>query len=196
MLVICPGPSISKYKEQIEKFERPWIAVNNIEGMFSPDYHLWVNKRRYKDHGHKMIGGKPVFGYKFDEKMIEHRPYETVHFMNDYLNEQGFVKINGNTIIGSGMTGGIVAGAWAVMNGATKLFYVGLDGFKEGQQSHLYKENRLSDMGKLMLLQKATFGCLASLSKMVPVKILTPTVYEEYHEDFFNDNDDEDQEEL
>lgn len=182
--IICPGPSITDYGLKVRLLPRPWIAVNNVRG-FDPDYHMWVNKRRYKDHGKHMKHGTPIFGYKFTEDIIKHRPYETVLFQNDYLTRKGSVKIAGETIIGSGMTGAIIAGAWAVIQGAETLIYAGVDGFS-GERSHAYKEKRLSGMGKLLMLQDATFGCFRDLSKLAKVRIATPTVYETWYEGFAN----------
>lgn len=184
-LVICSGSSIVEFKEQIHKFDEKHcpttIGVNNIGDYFIPDYHLWVNKRRYKEHKNKVYPeSKLVLGWKFDEKS-----YDKIKFKNiEYVTEDGQIRIEGDSIYGKALTGGTLAGAYAIMHGAEKLYYVGIDGIAD--RKHCYKERRVDKQDKLEILQKGTAKVLADLNNYVPLKILTPTVYKKYYEDIVN----------
>ena len=189
-LIILPGPSISYNKDKIDLFiekKKPvTIAVNNINKLFIPKYHLFVNRRRYKDH-YKVISpdSKLIVGYKFEEKILKHKPYDMIEFENDYLNCEGDIEIKDDKVCGKGLTGSMIAAGYAILHGCTKLYFVGLDGFEKGKPHHVYKEGRFASYDKLMILQYATELILGRLTKYNPI-VLTPTIYQRYYESIDN----------
>ena len=180
-VILACGPSLREYLEQIAEYIKPTmitVGTNNLDGLFVPDYHVWVNRRRFRKHREKISPkSKLVLGYKFKDK-CDHR----LQFDNDYLNDQGFMDI-GKTIKCAGATVAALAAGFAIQMGAKRITFAGLDGFSGGKLHH-YKEDTIVGMEKLLLLERATHGILRDLNKVAPVKILTPTVYEEYYEGF------------
>jgi len=180
-VILACGPSLREYQKEIQAYIKPTtisVGTNNIDGLFVPDFHVWVNRRRYRKH-HKSVSKKSklVLGYKFKEKA----DYK-LKFENDYLNDKGFMEV-GDTIKCAGATVAMLAAGFAIQMGAKRITFAGLDGFSGGKLHH-YNEDTLVGMDRLLLLERATHGILRDINKMAPVKILTPTVYEEYYAGF------------
>jgi len=180
-VILACGPSLREYQKEIREYIQPTmitVGCNNLDGLFVPDFHVWVNRRRFRKHRKKMSPkSKLILGYKFKDK-CDYR----LRFDNDYLNDQGFMEI-GETIKCAGATVAMLAAGFAIQMGAKRLTFAGLDGFSGGKMHH-YNEDTTVSMKRLLLLERATHGILRDIHRIAPVKILTPTVYEEYYAGF------------
>ena len=175
-LVIATGPSVRKYENEIRSFSdgMTTIGVHHMAGRFVPDYHLFVSKKRYKKYG-KYVSPQSTLvltrgvGGEFEVE-------------NEYPSSIGRMEIDGGMVRCSGASGGVLAIAYAIINGADTVFVSGLDGYSTGAGHHYSEKN--NSWERLMEHESATRSILQDLNGMVPVKIITPTVYEEYYAGF------------
>ena len=179
-VILACGPSLRQYQKEIQEYIQPTmitVGVNNIGGLFVPDYHVFVNRQRHKKYGGTVSPkSKLVLGYKFKG------PCDYVlQFENEYPSSNGHMSLDGERIVCGGATVAYLAAGFAIMMGAKRITFAGLDGATKGYH---YYEGREATAGKLEMLEAASHGILRDINKLVPVKILTPTVYEEYYAGF------------
>lgn len=175
-LVIATGPSVGAYADVIRAFAdgKTTIGVHHLAGRFVPDYHLFVSKKRYKKYG-KYVNPKSTL--VLTSKMGGHFDVE-----NEYPSSVGSIEFFDGRVVSRGASGGVLAAAYAIMLGAQRVFIAGMDGYSDGAGHH-YKEKDNS-WSRLMEHEAATPMILRDLNKIVPVTIITPTVYQEYYVGF------------
>ena len=63
-LVLASGPSLKKCRREIQAFieeRRPVVLAGNfIDGMFVPDYHAFVNRKRFFTYAHTVHSSSRV----------------------------------------------------------------------------------------------------------------------------------------
>ena len=179
-VILASGPSLKEHIEDIRSYIQPTmitVGVNNIGGLYVPDYHVFVNRSRYKQHRHMVSPqSKLVLGPKFKDRC----DYQ-LKLDNEYPTDNGYMRVAGDAIVCGGATVAYVAAGFAIMMGASQITFVGLDGPARGYH---YKEKRVATSDKLEMLEQASHGILRDIHRIAPVKILTPTVYEEYYAGF------------
>ena len=175
-LVIATGPSVRKYENEIRSFSdgMTTIGVHHMAGRFVPDYHLFVSKKRYKKYGRHV---NPQSTLVLTSRMGGHFDVE-----NEYPSPVGSIEFFDERVVSRGASGGVLAVAYAIVRGAQQVFVAGMDGYGDGAGHH-YKEKDNS-WDRLMEHESATPMILRDLNRIVPVKIITPTVYQEYYVGF------------
>lgn len=201
-LVICAGSSTKTHAEDIIEFmtkEQPFtIGINNITHLFAPDYHLWVNTKRFRNFGKNslkastLLLGKGIH-LKTIREVIGKRDYHLINFTDMKPGVPlGYGK---GKILGFFRTGGNLAVMIAHLMGASEVNIVGMDGhtihsyedIKSGKQPHhCYDENYVPfDQELCVKKDRITANVLRDLSNYgIKLRILTPTVYKEFYEGF------------
>ncbi len=152
------------------------IGVNNMNGLFIPDYHLFASAKRYKKYWRKV---HPKSRLLLAAKIKpHHRKFDIIPFKNKYPSSKGKMKVT-TKIRCEGATGGTLAAGYAVLKGAKEIYFVGMDGYSKGSK-HFYKEDD-NDYKRLMEHESATPMILRDLEKYATIKILTPTVYKDWY---------------
>lgn len=184
-LIMATGPSMGTHREQIEAFIKRKMPVTigcNYMKPYVPDYHVFTNKRRYKDHWKDVNPkSKLILGSNFERGIIKHKVYDTLNFENKYPSEKGWLKIFQDHIYCEGGTTSAAMIGMAIQKWATEILFVGLDGLMPGKMNY-YKAKFGADNDKRMIQDKAMRMILKQVSRQVKVAILTPTVYKEYYE--------------
>jgi len=201
-LVVCAGSTVKTYAENIIKFmekEQPFvIGINNITHLFVPDYHLWVNTKRFRNFGKnsltssKLLLGKGIH-IKTIREVIGNMDYYLINFTDMKPGiPLGYGK---GKILGFFRTGGNLAIMIAHLMGASEVNIVGMDGHtihpydlvKSGAKPHhCYDENYVPfDKDLCIKKDEITTGVLKDLSNYgIKLRILTPTVYREFYGGF------------
>ena len=201
-LVICAGASTRKYQDEIMQFmsdENPFvIGINNITHLFAPEYHLWVNTKRFRNFGKKtwkeskLLLGKGIH-IKTIREAIGNRDYTLINFTDMKPGVPlGYRK---GKILGFFRTGGNLAVMIAHLMGASDVSIVGMDGHtfypydevKAGEKPHHCYDEDYSPFDEELCIKKdeITIGVLRDLSNYgIKLRILTPTVYKEFYKGF------------
>jgi len=196
-LILANGPTLSEYSKHISMFIhriRPiTIGCNFLDNLFVPDYHIFVNRKRFASYASSVSKSSKLLLSRFFHKnlirsLIGDRPYEKVMAHNLYPAEHGSFEIVNGIPKCQGATVGLIAAATAVVMGATDIFFAGLDGYSETKgKTHYYHEPDNKDDQSLQNVEHCTFGVLEDLSKYLSrdgntLRILTPTAYAKWYD--------------
>jgi len=173
------GPSIASYQDQIESFVegRVVVGTNWMPELVVPKYHVISNKNNYKRYRKNI---KPESIGVGASKIRKLEIY--VEAENEYPAEVGYFRLEDGKVKMAGGTVGAYAMALAVLKRAKAIYMVGFDGFRSKENTHWYRTE--PNWKRAMWQQKCMHGILQGVNDIVPVKILTPTVYEEYYAGF------------
>lgn len=201
-LIICAGASTREYQDEIMQFmsdENPFvIGINNITHLFDPEYHLWVNTKRFRNFGKNtwpestLLLGKGIH-IKTIREVIGNRDYYLINFTD--MKPGVPLGYKNGKILGFFRTGGNLAVMIAHLMGASEVNIVGMDGHtfhpydevKSGKKPHhCYDENYVPfDKELCVKKDKITNGVLRELTNYgIKLRILTPTVYKEFYGGF------------
>lgn len=200
MIVICCGSSITDYKEEIRQFikdkDAVSIGMNKMTNLMTPKYHLWTNKKRWKNYGNtakkesiKLIG----YGLNF-EKI--NRSCEGECIKIDYTDKRGTpIDYKGHHIYGFFRSTGNLSIMLCHLMGAKNIYVVGLDGLtlnSEEDYKSLKVKHHCSDYGEGNTADGSWDRCkevdesisysLNSLKDYgIKFKIITPTKFNKYY---------------
>lgn len=199
-LILCAGASVRTYKREIQEFienEKPiTIGINNVVKLFTPDYHLWTNTKRFRDFGKnikpesKLLLGKGIH-IKTIREIIGNMSYFLINFTD--MKEGVPLGYKDGKIYGFYRTAGNLAIMIAHLMGASEVNVVGVDGhtfynyeeIKSGKQAHhCYDEKYVPfDYDLCVKKDQITNKVFKNLREYgINLKVLTPTV----HNEFFN----------
>jgi 4-hydroxy 2-oxovalerate aldolase len=199
-LIIATGPTIKEYNDQILQFQKQHdcitIGVNNLQNCYTPDYHLFISKKRFQKYIGSVAQSSTVLLPSFMGKRLisEYYSHEPVFFdivcpcslENPPLRDTIQYCLNLNVAIS-----GILL---AYMMGAKEIFIVGMDGYIDElnkKMVYFYNEDNMIEDKSVaryrydMLIQELdrvnNFLRLNSRSFF----ILTPTSHKKYYRPFF-----------
>lgn len=194
-LILANGPSILKYKDEINEFAKKnncvTIGLNYLQGLYKTDYHAFVSKKRFL-------------------KYVSTVAKETCLLLPDYFDESMITKSTNNKFIafpireslGSDtpvngtvqqcayLNVAISAALSACLMGASEIFVAGMDGYlgKDGEEvKYFYNENdvpeKAEDSSKMYagLADELRRAADYMESKGVPFAIMTPTSHKKYY---------------
>ena len=195
-LILANGKNLLKYKEQIDifidKYNPVIMGANNLRGLFAPDYHAFMNKRRFV----KYVNGvenhsKILLSYYFPQDFIRQytdREYERIVFELGDRNELNIV----DGVVSNDCTSvSMLLIAVAYVMGAKEIFVAGMDGFVKNDSlngRYFYQEpddtksdefNMTRHMWSLKTLDN--LDCFLRKNGVSGVNIITPTSYEKYY---------------
>ena len=199
-LIIANGPSIRDYAGKIEDFISRYDPVilggNYLGGLFKPDYHCFVNKRRFISYV-DTVGSesKLLLGQYIPDEMIQEytdRDYEKIYYI-DVLNSE--FQIKDGVITTNCRTVSVLLMGVAIAMGARRIFCVGMDGYigqaKDG--FHFYSEKDEQE-DKEMILERHLWNqkfieqidAYLNDKGKEGIHILTPTSYKSFYKGIEN----------
>ena len=177
-LIFGGGMTVKEYKDQIIKYielNNPVVVGTNWMPQWTKiDYHVITNRKNYAKYK------KNLRGIKVGASKIRNLDVY-LDIDNKYPAKHGYFKMD-KKIKMAGATVGMCALAFAVQQGAKLISMVGFDGFTDPQKTHWYRTE--SNWKRCKWQQQCTKGILRDASKLLPIKILTPTVFEEHYKGF------------
>lgn len=195
-LILVTGPTIDSHRSEVLDFItrcRPLvIGCNNLPECYEVDYHVYVNRKRFVDHGSK-IGAKcglllsPYFLESQIESVIGDRSYELLMYRNVYPGVEGGLSIRDGALYAKGATVGPLACGAALVMGAVNLFVAGMDGYSTSSETHHYAEPDNKQREELLEQERRTHGLLKDVATLCGqaggrLRLITPTAYGEYHD--------------
>ncbi len=198
-VIICTGSSIKEYESKIDTFifeEKAFtIGINNITKFFMPDYHLWTNTKRFRTFGKNIYPESELLlgagiHLKTIIEVLGPVGYTLINFTD--MKEGVPIGYSKGKILGFFRTAGCLAIMIAHLMGAKDVSIVGMDGhtfynyedIKSGEKSHHCYEEDYKPFTKEICIKKdqVVTGVLSSLKNYgIDLKILTPTIYEEFY---------------
>jgi 4-hydroxy 2-oxovalerate aldolase len=199
-LVIANGPSIKDNAVKIENFISRYDPVilggNYLGGLFKPDYHCFVNKRRFVSYIDTVDSeSKLLLGQYIPDEMIQEytdRDYEKIYYI-DVLNSE--FQIKDGVITTNCRTVSVLLMGVAIAMGARRIFCVGMDGYigqaKDG--FHFYSEKDEQE-DKEMILERHLWNqkfieqidAYLNDKGKEGIHILTPTSYKSFYKSIEN----------
>ena len=149
IVIVGAGLSIKTYWDKIENFIKKdnnivTIGCNNINHIFTPNYHVWGSPERWRTFGHSINkNSKFVFRGNFNKKIIREK-WSGSYVIIDNIEgiwEKGFedkkskqfkkcqVKYKNGVIHGCFKHVGSLLIFWSYIQGASKISIVGNDGY-------------------------------------------------------------------
>jgi 4-hydroxy 2-oxovalerate aldolase len=200
-LVLANGPSLEKYKDQInafiERYDPIILAANFLNGLFVPHYHAFNNKKRFTmyidtvDPASKLLIGENIPQEMIDEYVSI--KYETLHF-KDVL-DSSFNIINGK-IQSNCRTISVLLLGVAIVMGASRIFVAGMDGYlgKDNITNTLFYEEKIEPAKEEYLVDRHRWNdfFLNQIDKYLfdinkeGIHILTPTCHRSFYKGITN----------
>jgi len=194
------GGSISFLSDAINKYINKnncvSIGINNMASVVTPNYHLWTNKKRYKEYG-SCVDTKSALlvGPKFSRKLVRLHysgRYLTIQYKDGPKYETKLMK-NG-MIYGHFRTAGSLSIMLAHNMGASRISIVGMDGYTlhrkkdvvgNQKNQHCYGSGFTDGATWSECIEKdnIVYNVLKEIkSAGVEFSILTPTVFDEFYD--------------
>ena len=203
VLIVGAGSTVKHNRDKIIKFiERNnvlTIGINYMTSILYPDFHLWTNKKRYRDLGSCINAEKStiLFGNDMPESLIK-KHNKGKYITITYVDERGQdIDYKDGVIYGDFRTAGVLAIMLAYTNKAESINIVGMDGFtlysrkellKEKKSHHCYGRGYTDDASWAKCKHKDNLvdNALHKLREYgVNFAILTPTKFKDfYHPEF------------
>jgi hypothetical protein len=195
-LILGNGMSIVRYQKEIEDFIRKenciTIGLNYLQGLYSPDYHLFVNKKRFQKYAGTISPKSELilpsfFGRElvrsYWDKPLYYVNINTVDDANHLPVENGQHYIVSLNVAVSGIL-------LAAQMGASKIYAAGIDGYVDENNTEIqyfYNEDDIPEDRHIASVRYEKFAkelvrindYLLSLS--VPFSIITPTSHKKYY---------------
>ena len=191
-LILATGPTIKTHRKQIQDFidkKNPIvIATNFIDGLYEPEYHMFNSRARFCTYAHTVSPFSilllvPWLPTRIIKAFIGNRYYEKIMIRSKYPGYMGkLIKIKKGICHFELSSVATVAAGTALVMGAKKIYFAGLDGFSlyRPKEIHFFNEKQNISYGRRLIHEGATYDILNDLSKYAPIEIITPTVYKEY----------------
>jgi len=200
VLIIGSGRTIKDHYQSIKNYiakNSPIIfGINRMTGFFTPHFHLWTNKQRYRDLG-QCIKKKSqmMFGQGIPHSLIRkhHKGKYFVVYYKDSVKYSNKLVITKEGVLKSFFrTAGSLAVALTKAMGAKTINMVGIDGFslhskkdlkKKRKSHHCYGKGFTDDASyeKEVEKDKIVYNSYKVMSKYgIDFKILTPTKYKKF----------------
>ncbi len=200
-LILANGPTLKQFQAEIKTFVdkyKPVVMGGNYLGdLFQPDYHGFVNKRRFVDYVDSVArDSKLLIGQHIPADMIREyidRDHETIYYEDSLVNpfdiKNGIISSNCRTVA-------VLLAGVALVMGARRVFIVGMDGYMATSQEGLYHfYNEKAEAKNLADLKEKHNANLAFLKQIDDymmahggegIHILTPTNYKEFYKGIKN----------
>jgi hypothetical protein len=200
-LILGNGASVVKYREKIKEFIEKenciTIGLNFLQNLYTPDYHLFVNKKRFQKYVSSISDkSELVLPSFFGKEMI--RPYwdKPIHYVNvNTIGDATHIPIENESQYIVNLNVAISAILLAVQMGASAIYAVGIDGYvgdNDKEIAYFYDENDVPEDKHLASIRYERFASelerinnyLVSLS--IPFLIITPTSHKKYYNNKLN----------
>lgn len=195
-LIIANGPSIKKYKKLIknliEKEKYITIGCNFLEGLYKPDYHIFVSKKRFLNYinsvDKKSVLLTPTY---FGKELVK----ENFDGLNENVEIKLVNKSTKNLLKGIVqqhvyLNVGAVAILTAIQMGAKEIVVVGMDGYKDKNTKEIeyfYNEDGIKEDKEISSQRYGNLKVQLDLvgdflmKKGIPFCIITPTSHNRFY---------------
>lgn len=202
-LILASGPSLKKYKKEIEDFVKLYdpviVGANYMSSTPLPQYHAFSNKKRFMNYSDQVNpGSKLLISSSFDEGFIREYikgDFEWIAHIGRTLSR--FDIIN-DVITSDCRTISILLIGVAIIMGARRIFIAGMDGYANAgnhpsDNLHFYKENEeAEDTGLLMEKHNCNDAMLKNINSYLAglgkeeLHIITPTSHTSFYNSILN----------
>lgn len=200
-LVLANGPSLEKYKEQIDAFIQQHdpviMGANFLNDLFVPHYHAFNNKKRFTMYADTVNpASKLLIGENIPKSMIDEyvkKNYETLYF-KDVL-DSNFNIIDGR-IQSNCRTISVLLLGVAIVMGANRIFVAGMDGYlgKDKITNTLFYEETIEPSKEEYLVDRHKWNdfFLNQIDQYLcenhkeGIHILTPTCHRSFYKGITN----------
>jgi 4-hydroxy 2-oxovalerate aldolase len=200
-LIIGNGTSIIKYQKEIVNFVKKenciTIGLNFLQDLYKPDYHIFVNKKRFQKYVTSISPSSILILPSFFGKEWVHLYWEkALHYMDiNIIEDVNHIPIENEQQYIVNLNVAISAILLAVQMGASKIYAVGIDGYigeNSSEIQYFYNENDIPEDKNIASIRYEKFvnelervnNYLLSLS--IPFSIITPTSHKRYYNHNFN----------
>lgn len=201
ILILASGPSVERHEARIRAFAKKHqcvtIGLNRIPEGYAPDYHLFVNKRRFLRHARRISDTATLivpsfFGRKLVRENIDREP---VYFDLETAETADAAPLDGytQTLLHLSVSGAAVLIAHAM--GAEEIFIAGMDGYAGADKTELsffYNEADVPEDRALSSIRyeklREVFGQIERFltAESVPLSVITPTSHKNLYRDRLN----------
>lgn len=191
-LIFANGPSLKKYRQEIEEFIKRYnpvvMGANYMSGLACPDYHAFSNKKRFVSYFDQINkNSKILLSCSFEEDFVREyvkRDFEWIVHLNRTLSH---FDICDDIITSDCRTISILLIGASIVMGAKRIFIVGMDGYRNIENFlpdniHFYVEKEeVEDPGLLMEKHRWNETMLGNINSFLvkqgkeELHILTPT---------------------
>lgn len=203
-IVIANGPSIIRYKDEINNFINDeslvTIGVNYLDDNYIPDYHLFVSKKRFLKYATSVKKNSVVmvpsyFGKNIVKEIISSK---CIYFDLETVDEESECPIVGSTQKLVNLNVSVAAILSAYMMGAAEIYGVGMDGYideKDKQIVYFYDEHdKIDDKIIASMRYEKMATELERVNSFlqdnsVPFSIITPTSHKKYYRPIIYNNE-------
>ena len=195
-LVIGTGPSVVRHLDAIRRYVERWncvtIGVNNLAGVFEPDYHVFVSRRRFE----RYIGGVAprstlLLPSHFGRAYVDsHTDQPVVYFDCHAPASRTEPPLAGQTQQCLALNVGISGILAAFQMGAAEIGVVGMDGYLDSDERHMRhfhdEEERVESTEFATMRYELMAAELDRVDAFleaqgVPFSILTPTSHRRFY---------------
>lgn len=195
-VILCNGPSILKYQEEIQEFidreKCVTIGVNYLKEAFNPNFHMFVSRKRFQKYNEtvspeSILLVPSFFGKDFVE---EHYSGQVQFFNIESVDDYARDPVQDNTQYIVNLNVGVSAILMAYQMGAAEILTVGMDGYVDElnkKMVYFYNENDVPDDKDVAsiryekLMQELERVNLFLQREGRLFSIITPTSHKKYH---------------
>lgn len=201
-LIIANGPSILKYKDEIDELVRKenfiTIGVNYLQNLFTPNYHLFISKKRFlKYYSTISPNSSLILPSFFGKKIAFNAQASKISYFDlgitSEIHGDCVLDISKQEVMNPNVS--ISAILLANMMGASEIYAVGIDGYLNEQDEKMnffYNEDETPDDKEIASVRYEMFAKELERTNFflqkcgTPFTILTPTSHKKYFRNQFN----------
>lgn len=199
-LILGNGPSLKEHRDKLMKFiienELIVIGANYLENLFIPDYHVFINKKRFSKYIKYVNEKSKLFlSPEFSEEFIQNYTLRDYEFIPHLYSQEKEFDIVDNIIYTQYITVAPLSIALAHLMGARRIFVAGLDGYKNIEKGKVlfYPETDETNSSEIQI--KKHLKISSTLDKIQDYlirknreefHIITPTTYTKHYKGIDN----------
>ncbi len=195
-IIIANGPSLLAYKSKIQNLIADegcvTIGVNYLQNTITPDYHLFVSRKRFLKYVQFVSKQSVLLVPSFFGRTIIDENYEgdRCYFDVDTVSDRSTPSVVGTTQKCCNLNVAVSSILCAYLMGASEILTVGMDGYVDElnkKMVYFYNENDTPDNKEVasyrytMLAEELERVNLFLQDKSVPFAIITPTTHVKYY---------------
>ena len=195
-LIIATGPSIPQYRDKILEFIHEenciTIGVNNLQGLFEPEYHVFVSRKRFQQYARKISERSTLLVPSFFGKSLLKSEYQGQYYFFDLVapSEYKMPPVIESVQHCVNINVAVSAMLLAYTMGASEIFAVGMDGYADEfnkklvyfyNEDNKLEEKEVANLRYEMLVMELERVNSFLQKKSRPFFILTPTSHKKYY---------------
>jgi len=202
-LVLATGPSIVAYRDKLQRFAESQncvtVGVNNMQGLYAPDFHVFVSRVRMQQYGRSVSPDSRILAPSFFGKHLASECCTNqVHFFNLTAPcEPAAPPVVSGAQQCTSLNVAVSAILLAYSMGASAIYVAGMDGYAAEDDKilpYFYPEDKKIEDRATANFRYDKLGTeLARVSRFleersVPFFIITPTSHRKYYRNMDNLN--------